>query len=151
MNRLRRARAQAEELARELSAERHHRVVCPACGCTATLQGMPFGKEHVTHEEAEAIVVRQVVSPTDFSCSACGLKLTTYAAVETAGLGEHYTRTTTYSLFSLDHAAPSCFCRLGRTVDQSKQPSGRVAGIPPMCVDRSVPPCHPLGTSMELA
>jgi hypothetical protein len=90
-------RAQAEELAGELSAKRHHRVVCPSCGCTATLQGTPFGKEHVTHEEEGAIVVRQAVSPTDFSCSACGLKLSTYAEVETAGLGEHYTRTTTYS------------------------------------------------------
>jgi len=91
------ARVQAEELGRELSAKRHHRVVCPACGCTGTLQGTPFGKEHVTHEENGVIVVRQAISPIDFSCFACGLKLTTYAALETAGLGAPYTRTTTYS------------------------------------------------------
>jgi len=91
------ARAQAEELSREVSTQRHHKVVCPACGCTATVQGTPFGKEHVTHEEDGVIVVRQAVSPTDFSCSACGLKLAMYAALETAGLGAHYTRKTTYS------------------------------------------------------
>lgn len=91
------AKAQAEELARELSTRRHHGVVCPACGCTATLQGRPFGKEHLTHEEDGVIVVRQAVSPTEFSCSACGLKIATNAALETAGLGDHYTRMTTCS------------------------------------------------------
>ncbi len=96
-NAQRAASAQAEELGRELSAKRHHRVVCPACGCVGTLLGTPFGKEHVTHDEDGGIVVRQAVSPIDFSCSACRLKLTTYAALETAGLGAPYTRTTTYS------------------------------------------------------
>jgi hypothetical protein len=91
------ARAKAEELGRDLSVKRHHRVVCSACGCTATVQGNPFGKEHVSHDDDGFIVVRQAVSPTEFSCSACGLKLTTYAALETAGLGDHYTRTTTES------------------------------------------------------
>jgi len=51
----------------------------------------------VTHEENGDIVVRQAVSPTEFSCSACGLKLATYAQLETAGLGDSYTRKTTYS------------------------------------------------------
>jgi hypothetical protein len=87
------AREEAETLAQSLSTKRHHRVVCPACGSGATVQGVLFGKEHVTHEDDE-IVVRQSVSPTDFSCSACGLHLTTYAALETAGLGSPYTRTT---------------------------------------------------------
>ena len=87
------AREQAETLAQTLSTKRHHRVTCPACGCGATVQGIPFGKEHVTHEEDE-IVVRQSVSPAEFSCSACGLHLTTYAALETAGLGIPHTRTT---------------------------------------------------------
>jgi hypothetical protein len=91
------AKLEAEALGQELSTQRHHRVICPACGCTATIQGRPFGKEHVTHEENGDIVVRQAVSPTEFSCSACGLKLATYAQLETAGLGDSYTRKTTYS------------------------------------------------------
>lgn len=91
------AKLEAEELGQKLSTLRHHRVKCPACSCTATVQGRPFGKEHVTHEERGEIVVRQAVSPTEFSCPACGLKLTTYAQLETAGLGDHYTRKTTYS------------------------------------------------------
>jgi len=91
------ARIEAEELGLELSTQRHHRVTCPACGCTATVIGRPFGKEHVSHDVIDEIVVRQAVSPTEFSCSACGLKLLTYAQLETAGLGDPYTRKTTYS------------------------------------------------------
>lgn len=91
------ARLAAEELGQKLSTQRRHRVRCPACRCTATVQGRPFGKEHVTHEENGEIVVRQAVSPTEFSCPACGLNLATYAQLETAGLGDHYTRQTTYS------------------------------------------------------
>ncbi len=91
------AKVDAEELGLKLSTLRHHRVTCPACGCIATVQGRLFGKEHVTHEESGEIVVRQAVSPTEFSCSACGLTLSTYAQLETAGLGDHYTRKTTYS------------------------------------------------------
>jgi hypothetical protein len=37
----------AEHSASELSVKRHHKVACPACGCAATVQGIPFGKEHV--------------------------------------------------------------------------------------------------------
>lgn len=91
------AKVEAEKLGAELSTQRHHRVTCPACDCTATVQGCPFGKEHVTHDASGEVVVRQAVSPTDFTCSACGLKLLTYAQLETAGLGDHYTRKTTYS------------------------------------------------------
>lgn len=91
------AKLHAEELGQTLSTQRHHRVKCPACGCTATVQGRPFGKEHVMHEENGDIIVRQSVIPTDFSCPACGLKLLNYAQMETAGLGDHYTRKTTYS------------------------------------------------------
>jgi hypothetical protein len=90
-------RKEAEKLGLVLSTQQHHRVTCPASSCTATVQGRLFGKEHVTHEEDGDIVVRQAVSPTDFSCFACGLKLTTYAELETAGLGNHYTHKTTYS------------------------------------------------------
>src|SRR5664280_1084648 len=33
------AKVEAEELGQKLTTQRHHRVTCPACGCTATVQG----------------------------------------------------------------------------------------------------------------
>jgi len=90
------AAAEAEKLGAELATQRHHRVVCPACKCVATVQGRSFGKEHISHDEGE-IIVRQAVAPTSFACSACGLNLEGYAQLETAGLGGHYQRRTTYS------------------------------------------------------
>jgi hypothetical protein len=86
----------AEKLGRQLATKREHRVICPACQCVATVQGTPFGKENVTHDDGE-IVVRQPVSPTSFSCSACGLKLQGYAELDAANLGGQYTRRTTFS------------------------------------------------------
>lgn len=90
-------KAESNELGLKLSTQRHHRVICPACGCTATVKGRPFGKEHVTHERNNDIIISQAVLPTDFSCSVCELKFTTYAELETAGLGDPHTRKTTYS------------------------------------------------------
>lgn len=83
----------AEKEGQQLAHKRHHRVACPACNCVATVQGEPFGREHVTHEE-DCIKVRQAVSPRSFACSACGLKLQGYAELEVAQLGGQYTRTT---------------------------------------------------------
>ncbi len=86
----------SEKQCAELAYKCHHRVGCPACGCTATVQGTPFGKENVADEDGN-VVVRQAVSPSSFVCSACGMKLEGYAELETAGLGGHYTRRTTFS------------------------------------------------------
>jgi hypothetical protein len=90
------AKTKAEKLGRQLATKREHRVICPACQCVATVQGTPFGKESVTHDEGE-IVARQPVSPISFSCSACGLKLQGYAELDAANLGGQYTRRTTFS------------------------------------------------------
>ena len=68
------AATRALEQGTQLATQGHHHVTCPACGCIATVQGTPFGKERKTDEDGE-IVVRQSVAPTSFSCSACGLKL----------------------------------------------------------------------------
>jgi len=87
---------EAERQGQTLSFEGHHRVSCPACNCVGTVKGKAFGKEHITDQDGD-IVVRQPVSPTSFSCSACGLKLEGYAEVEAAELGGYYTRRTTYS------------------------------------------------------
>jgi hypothetical protein len=86
----------AKKEGEQLAHKRHHRVTCPACGCTATVQGEPFGSEHVTHEE-DRIRVRQAVSPRASACSACGLKLQGYAELEAAQLGGQYTRTSEFS------------------------------------------------------
>jgi len=89
-------REAAEERGQELTIHRHHRATCPACGCVATVQGTPFGKERVALGDGE-IIVRQPVSPNGFACDACGLKLKAYAELDAAGLGGQYTRRTTYS------------------------------------------------------
>lgn len=87
---------EAETEGRHMSWQGVHRVKCPACQCVAGVEGASFGDEHVTNDEDE-IIVRQPVSPTKFSCSACGLTLQGYAELEAANLGGHYTRRTTYS------------------------------------------------------
>lgn len=90
------AKGKAEKRGMLLATQQHHRVRCPACKCVATVQGRLFGKEQISHGDNE-IVVRQSVIPTSFSCSACGLTLTSYAELKVANLSDHYTRRTTYT------------------------------------------------------
>lgn len=85
-----------EQEGAELASKRHHRVECPACGCTATVQGDAVGRERTTHAEG-MIEVRRSMSPKSFGCSACGLQLNGYAELEAADLGGYYTRITTFS------------------------------------------------------
>jgi hypothetical protein len=58
--------------------------------------GDPFGKESIEHRDGE-IIVRQSILPTKFNCIACELKLNGYNVLSAAGIGNHYTRRTTYS------------------------------------------------------
>jgi hypothetical protein len=90
------AAKRAQEQADKLAFQRHHRVACPACGSTATITGTAFGKESVEHADGE-IIVRQSVSPSAFHCLACDLRLESYAELDAAGVGGHYTRKATYS------------------------------------------------------
>jgi len=90
------ASAKAKAESDQLAHLRHHRVTCPSCNSDATVQGEPFGPEHVAHQDGE-ILVRRTVSPRSFSCSACGLKLQGYAELDAAQLGGQYTRRTTFS------------------------------------------------------
>ena len=55
------AATKADELGSELSHRKHHRVSCPACECTATVQGDTFGPERVIHA-GDTITVRQTSS-----------------------------------------------------------------------------------------
>ena len=87
---------EAEKLSCELAYQRHHKVVCPACKGFATVQGTTFGPLSVNHIDGE-VVTTQAVLPTEFSCHSCGLTLDSYGALKVAGLGDQYTRTTTYT------------------------------------------------------
>jgi len=90
------AATEAMKLGEKLAMLDHHLVACPACKCVATVQGRPFGKEHLSNNKG-MIIVRQAVVPTSFACPACDLKLDGYAQLDAAGLGGHYQRKTTYS------------------------------------------------------
>lgn len=83
----------AAEQGEILSQNKHHRVKCPACTCTATVQGNEYGSERVEIKEDEIITRRDVI-PTTFACPACGLKLNGYAQLVAAGVADHYTNRT---------------------------------------------------------
>ncbi|AYH36009.1 hypothetical protein [Pectobacterium parmentieri] len=86
-------RIYSEQQGESLSHNKHHKVKCPACYCTATVQGNEYGKEQVESRENE-IITRRSVIPTIFSCPACGLKLNGYAQLAAAGVADHYTNRT---------------------------------------------------------
>lgn len=81
----------------ETSLLRHygHRVACPACGCTALVQGKAVGEAKQT-VDGDEICERQVMKPESFSCIACGLKITGFSKLLAAGLGDTYTSTSRY-------------------------------------------------------
>ncbi|HAU3628993.1 TPA: hypothetical protein F7136_16570 [Legionella pneumophila] len=86
----------AEKQSEIMSHKKHHRVKCPACESAAIVQGDTYGKEQIEHKEGE-IVVRQSVIPTQFSCIACGLKLSGYGVLSAPNLGNHFTHRTHYT------------------------------------------------------
>ncbi|CNK68893.1 hypothetical protein N0H69_12690 [Yersinia alsatica] len=86
----------AEQQGETLSHNKHHKVKCPACSCTATVQGSEYGKEQIENKENE-IITRRSVIPTSFLCPACGLKLNGYAQLAAAGVADHYTNRTHYT------------------------------------------------------
>lgn len=87
---------QANEEGEKLSHRGHHRVACPSCQCTATVQGTTYGGERLEHRQ-DLIIVRENVIPTKFVCSACGLRLAGYQELVAAGVGDHFTHRTEYS------------------------------------------------------
>jgi len=90
------ARASAETLTQQLSWKGHHKVECPSCKSSASVSGVLYGLERVTHDDGE-VVVRQPVSPRKFECSACDLRLNSYAELEVVSMGGRHTRTSHYS------------------------------------------------------
>jgi hypothetical protein len=79
----------------KLSHKGHHRVKCPSCQCTATVQGATYGGERLEHKDG-MIIVRESVVPTKFNCLGCGLKLSGYQELVAAGVGDHYTNRSEY-------------------------------------------------------
>lgn len=87
---------QSNEESEQLSHRGHHRVVCPSCQCTATVQGATYGGERLEHRDG-MVIVRESVIPTKFACNACGLKLNGYQELVAAGVGDHFTHRSEYS------------------------------------------------------
>lgn len=85
-----RLKANAMAQSEELSHRQHHKVECPACKSTATVQGDTYGREQIENKEDE-IIVRQSVIPTKFSCKACGLALDGYGELNAANIANHFT------------------------------------------------------------
>lgn len=83
-------RAEAETQSQLLSHRKRHKVICPACKCTGTVEGNTIGKDNIENTE-DQIIVRQSVMPTKFHCTACDLKLDTYAKLKAANIAEHFT------------------------------------------------------------
>jgi hypothetical protein len=86
----------AQENGVKLAHRGYHRVACPACNCTATVIGEPYGKDSIESADNE-ITVRQSILPTKFNCTACELKLNGYNSLSAAGVASHYTRRQRYS------------------------------------------------------
>ncbi len=81
----------------ETASLRHygHRISCPACGCTAMLQGKGASVARRTVDD-DGIHERQVMKPDAFYCLACGLKITGYSKLLAAGLGDTFVSTSHY-------------------------------------------------------
>ena len=91
------AQINAEAQTNALSYQGHHKVACPACSSAASISGVLYGEEQLSHSDGE-VQVRQPVSPRDFLCPACSLSLNGYAKLEVIGMGGRHTRTSTYTL-----------------------------------------------------
>lgn len=87
---------EAQKLSEELSHKKHHKVKCPACNCSATVEGNVYGKIKIETNDTE-IITRQSVMPTKFNCSACGLNLNSYAELKVAEIADHFTHRIHYS------------------------------------------------------
>ena len=71
-----------------------HRVKCPSCSCTALVLGKAAGAPKRTVDDG--ISERQMMKPESFQCAACGLRVSGYAKLLAAGLGDTYISTSHY-------------------------------------------------------
>jgi predicted RNA-binding Zn-ribbon protein involved in translation (DUF1610 family) len=69
-----------------------HVVKCPACASNALLRGERIA--YLPDEVGDdAIVTRDVILPTSFECSACGLRIQGHNKLHAAGLSSTFTKT----------------------------------------------------------
>lgn len=89
----------AASLQAETWAMRHsgHRVVCPSCDSQALLQGSANGAVRTT-VVGDEVVQKQSQLPSSFECIACGLRITGFSKLSACGLGNAFTRTSTYTV-----------------------------------------------------
>lgn len=88
--------AEAAKRSEILSHQKHHKVSCPACESSGTVEGEVYGKDIVENKDDE-IIVRQSVLPTKFACSACELRLDSYEKLKSANIAEHFTHRIHYT------------------------------------------------------
>lgn len=86
---------QSKQAEKQAQPWRGHVVRCPACGSPALLTGEEV-KQQPPVLEGEEIVVRSVLLPTKFECTACGLEIDGHSLLHAAGLGGQFTRRTVY-------------------------------------------------------
>lgn len=72
-----------------------HRVHCPACGSVALVDGSPISAPLVKYVD-DLIVETEQYLPNKFECVACGLKISGYAQLVAAGVGDSYKATNEY-------------------------------------------------------
>jgi hypothetical protein len=73
-----------------------HCVVCPACKCSALVQGNASGTVATSVIDDE-VVQRQTVLPSSFECVACGLRISGLSKLSACGLGDAFTSKSTYT------------------------------------------------------
>ena len=84
--------AQAEVWARRQVG---HVVNCPACASKALLHGDPITEPKKTIKE-DLITETQTCLPSKFECVACNLKISGLSQLAASGLGDPFTKTSTY-------------------------------------------------------
>lgn len=73
-----------------------HRVSCPSCNSQALLQGNPSGAV-ATKVRKDEVIQRQTLLPSSFECIACGLRITGFSKLSAGGLGNAFTKESTYT------------------------------------------------------
>ena len=81
-----------------------HRVVCPACGNDALVNGAPISAP-LRKLDGDLIVETQEYLPAKFECVACELKISGLSQLSACGLGNTFKVTSTYD--AAEYYAPA--------------------------------------------
>ena len=78
------------------SPNKGHRVECPSCGSRGLIRGEPIGKTDARLNDDNEVTVRQLMLPSSFECTACGLKITGLSRLNACRLGSTFASTMRY-------------------------------------------------------